>query len=694
MAIAAAPPVLGRTISLQSERSQQQPVLRTRTLSCQMTPTSAQKRYSVPSAHGLENGVSAVLGPSSPGGGTVGQLQSPSLRPLGSPTAARVSMVASPLAAPASVRALSPMSTLSLGPATAAARPAPQRMVILPSNGGVSFVPVASSPQSFGVKRSSAACERSRPPQLNLANSGSASPAPSVRGSDGIAEEEESDEDETPPGVERQKSSWDHYPTTPAFKFTAKALGTAPRFGIDIGGVLTREGDPRYDTKGIWDLGWQAPGAFDAVRRIVNCFGPENVFLVSKVRPGGSMHRKCEQWLHSTCRFCEVTGLPKKNIVFVAKVDGPDGKGPAAAQLGLSHFVDDKIEALQSVFADEAGNSGHIFEKYQGMLFHFPRGGDGDAPPECDMSEVSPIMRRHYRGVKNWAGVLELLRERLPQILKGRAEELTRPLPPLYPDEPPSRAVPQDSSEARASRSPPPWRRPNEASAGRAAVAGNGNGGAVARRAQPERGSVAAAQPAAAAPATTSALQWTSTGRPKLVLKPRDTNLGPTAAFPSTGPSAAVSSAAAPRTGAHFRAASPVSQPAVHAAPGAAMRSEPTASVPCSQAAMQPDPSGGRPRLVLKPRSEAPKPAPAPVTIAPQSPRVTTMVLSPVGANRPSLFSAAPQSPTAARAAPAPVLVAAAPVVTIAPAPARPAMQKDPAGGRPKLVLKPRTVAA
>merc|ERR1712232_1207960 len=131
-----------------------------------------------------------------------------------------------------------------------------------------------------------------------------------------------------------------------------------------------------------WGASWEAPGAFDAVRCVVQLFGPSNVFLVSKVRLRGNMHRDTKQWLE-TQKFCEKTGVLEGNIRFVSNVAEPNGKGVVASRLGLSHFVNDKLEVLESVFSDQAGNSGPLVQKFHGCLFHFASGGSGSIPPRC-----------------------------------------------------------------------------------------------------------------------------------------------------------------------------------------------------------------------------------------------------------------------------------------------------------------------
>merc|ERR1712227_412817 len=101
---------------------------------------------------------------------------------------------------------------------------------------------------------------------------------------------------------------------------------------------------------------WEVKGGVDAVRAILGMFGLNNVFLVSKVRLGGRMHRRTQDWLQGPNGFLERTGLPVESVVFVSDVSGPNGKGVAANALGLSHFVDNKWEVLRAVFADGAGN--------------------------------------------------------------------------------------------------------------------------------------------------------------------------------------------------------------------------------------------------------------------------------------------------------------------------------------------------
>ena len=168
-----------------------------------------------------------------------------------------------------------------------------------------------------------------------------------------------------------------------------------PRIGIDIGGVLM-------------DKDREVPGSTNAVLVIAKHFGISNVFVVSKARLGGRMHQMSLQWLHRQNGFLRKTGMLPENVVFVRDISGPNGKGVMAKRLGLSHFVDNKWDALQTVFADKAGNSRGLVQSLQGILFHFATGGSGrwkPAVPQDMSSELEP----HYYAVSCWAGVLEKL---------------------------------------------------------------------------------------------------------------------------------------------------------------------------------------------------------------------------------------------------------------------------------------------
>lgn len=158
------------------------------------------------------------------------------------------------------------------------------------------------------------------------------------------------------------------------------ALGVC-RFGMDLGGVLYKHNnDVRGDS-----MGWQlspdsaAPGAMESLTEIVRRFGPENVFVISKVL--GRMRKMSETWLYETMDICVTTGLLRENVFFCDEVHGENGKGAIAETLGITHFVDDRDDALWAVYEDPVGNSGLAVEQCDGQLFHFARSGTGIRRP-------------------------------------------------------------------------------------------------------------------------------------------------------------------------------------------------------------------------------------------------------------------------------------------------------------------------
>lgn len=472
--------------------------------------------------------------------------------------------------------------------------------------------------------------------------------------------------------------SWTNYEVGPVGIDASKPKnpGQNPRIGIDIGGVLTREGDGTgFNGGDEWDHLWESPGAFDAVGKILSVFGPENTFIVSKVSPGKTIHRKVEKWLHETIGFCQKTGFLKENIIYVPKVDGPDGKGPAAEQLGLAFFIDDKMEALNSVFSDDHGNSGYLVERWGGTLYHFAKGGCGREEPQVDMDDVKPMMRRYYHATCNWGQVLDHLRTHLPRCLKDNADLLT-PLPDLDKViEERAKAQPSNTSTVRAKEERPPWYQGSPVAALVAQKDEPGRKKLNLKPRDPTLGTAAALSSSAnrrgmSQPAPKSPTQITSqskratapqidpiTGRTKLVLKPRDPVLATAAPQPQPQPVARVQPVSQPAW-----QAQPQTQPQASAVAAKASAPIPATVMAAPRSAMQVDPSGGRPRLVLKKREE--------------------LVAAPVSMQAaPAVHAVSPRHAVAAPRLAQPRVVV----------PAAAALQRDSAGGRPKLLLKPRT---
>ncbi|HEX4301693.1 MAG TPA: hypothetical protein VHZ78_02795 [Rhizomicrobium sp.] len=116
------------------------------------------------------------------------------------------------------------------------------------------------------------------------------------------------------------------------------------RFGIDVGGVITDRVNDRADTSFFSDnfLSTTAVGgAFDAIATIVRTLGRENVFVISKCGP--AVQAKTGKWLEHH-RFFDVTGMDPQNLHFCRT---REEKTPICARLGITDFVDDRIDVLR-----------------------------------------------------------------------------------------------------------------------------------------------------------------------------------------------------------------------------------------------------------------------------------------------------------------------------------------------------------
>lgn len=111
--------------------------------------------------------------------------------------------------------------------------------------------------------------------------------------------------------------------------------------GVDIGGVLIAHCDDNSDTSFFSKHYLKTPacaGAFESIRQLVSsgC----DVHLVSKC--GESVEGKSRKWL-LTNGFYEVTGLVPERVHFCRQ---RQDKALICTTLGVSHFVDDRLEVL------------------------------------------------------------------------------------------------------------------------------------------------------------------------------------------------------------------------------------------------------------------------------------------------------------------------------------------------------------
>jgi hypothetical protein len=126
---------------------------------------------------------------------------------------------------------------------------------------------------------------------------------------------------------------------------TAGRPAESPALGVDIGGVVIDRVGEGTDTSFFGDRPLDTPavpGAFETLARLTVLFDGR-VHLVSKAGP--EVEARTRDWL-AHHRFFEATGLPERNLHVVR---GRADKAPEAARLGLTHFVDDRVDILQSL---------------------------------------------------------------------------------------------------------------------------------------------------------------------------------------------------------------------------------------------------------------------------------------------------------------------------------------------------------
>ncbi|MEV1328808.1 hypothetical protein AB0J20_04430 [Micromonospora costi] len=113
------------------------------------------------------------------------------------------------------------------------------------------------------------------------------------------------------------------------------------RLGVDIGGVIIEPSDDDADTSFFGDHYLRTPavvGAFDALATL--CAELDEVHLVSKC--GEDTERRTREWL-AHHDFHTRTGVPADRVHFCRT---RPAKAPIARRLGLTHFVDDRLEVL------------------------------------------------------------------------------------------------------------------------------------------------------------------------------------------------------------------------------------------------------------------------------------------------------------------------------------------------------------
>ena len=117
----------------------------------------------------------------------------------------------------------------------------------------------------------------------------------------------------------------------------------AETLGVDIGGVIIDRVNDGTDTSFFTDNYLRTtavPGVLDALRELVEKRFGDKVFLVSKC--GQRVQDKTLQWLDHH-RFYDLTGIGRERVHFCRE---RHEKAGICEKLGITHFVDDRLEVL------------------------------------------------------------------------------------------------------------------------------------------------------------------------------------------------------------------------------------------------------------------------------------------------------------------------------------------------------------
>ncbi|HIC79952.1 MAG TPA: hypothetical protein EYP07_03165 [Kiloniellaceae bacterium] len=115
------------------------------------------------------------------------------------------------------------------------------------------------------------------------------------------------------------------------------------RLGVDIGGVIIEGVSAAADTSFFSDNYLKTPalpGAIEALQRLADARFGENIFLVSKC--GARTEARTREWLSHHLVYARA-GLDPARLRFCRK---RHEKAPICEDLGITHFIDDRLEVL------------------------------------------------------------------------------------------------------------------------------------------------------------------------------------------------------------------------------------------------------------------------------------------------------------------------------------------------------------
>ena len=127
---------------------------------------------------------------------------------------------------------------------------------------------------------------------------------------------------------------------------TSTSHGLPPRLGLDIGGVLVDRAFHDSETSffGTRPLDTPAvPGCIADLSPLVGEVFEHRVVLISKA--GRRVAARTREWLEHI-DFHDRTGIARHDVHFVSR---RSLKSPLCQELGVTHFVDDRSEVLDSL---------------------------------------------------------------------------------------------------------------------------------------------------------------------------------------------------------------------------------------------------------------------------------------------------------------------------------------------------------
>ena len=185
-------------------------------------------------------------------------------------------------------------------------------------------------------------------------------------------------------------------------------------FGTDIGNVAASKSGTKADGEDIYKAAIEGFYSFLILFHLEH--GLDNFHVISTTITGswwseytkrGRTH-KVEAWV---VRFVRSVGIldymPDRNLRLTTERSGPCGKGQAANEAGITHFVDDSMECLWSVMKDRHNALESIISN-KGFLVHFVserRHGDAMWLPDDDECMKRLGMTDSWRQIAIWLGL-------------------------------------------------------------------------------------------------------------------------------------------------------------------------------------------------------------------------------------------------------------------------------------------------